>query len=219
MLTLNFAANFSLVWGRRNSLGRIYGYLLRGFSCKEVKVAWASCRQYSSELLRSSRFCSSLSTAFSPPSQMETVALLVSVNGVHNCSAWLRGFLICKQLSKIMTFILSRFFRSFISTSTNSPKSLSYNAATKQCPVHVCQMYLPLSLSWSIFQWLASFSWLCSIQPGQQFCPKAARGNDKIHKVCMHAWPIKWYTFVNIHICCQIETANRNQRNRMEQRL
>ena len=76
--------------GRRNSLGRIYGSLVRGFSCKEVKVAWASCRRYSSELLRSSRFCSSLSTAFSPPSQMETVALLVSVNGVHNCSAWLR---------------------------------------------------------------------------------------------------------------------------------
>ena len=35
------------------------------------------------------------------------------------------GFLVCKQLSKITTFILSRFFRSFISTSTNSPKSLS----------------------------------------------------------------------------------------------
>ena len=91
-----------------------------------------------------------------------------------------------------------------------------HNAATKQCPVHVCQMYLPLSLSWSIFQWLASFSWLCSIQPGQQFCPKAARGNDKIHKVCLHAWPIKWHTLANIHICCQIETANRNQRNHME---
>ena len=37
----------------------------------------------------------------------------------------LRGFLVCKQLSKIMTFILCRFFRSFISTSTNSPHSLS----------------------------------------------------------------------------------------------
>ena len=94
-------------------------------SCKEVKVAWASCRRYSSELLRSSRFCSSLSTAFSLPSQIETAALLVSVNGVHNCSAWLRSFLVCKQLFKIMTFILSRFFRSFISTSTNSPHSLS----------------------------------------------------------------------------------------------
>ena len=56
-------------------------------SCKEVKVAWANCRRYSSELLRSSRFCSSQSTAFSPPSQKEAVALLVSVNGVHNCSA------------------------------------------------------------------------------------------------------------------------------------
>ena len=95
------------------------------FSCKEVKVAWANCRRYFSELLRSSRFCSSLSTAFSPPSQMETVAPLVSVNGVHNCSARLRGFLVCKQLSKIMTFILSRFFRSFISTSTNSHHCLS----------------------------------------------------------------------------------------------
>ena len=142
------------------------------FSCKEVKVAWANCRRYFSELLRSWRFCSSLSTAFSPPSQMETVAPLASVNGVHNCSAWLRGFLVCKQLSKIMTFILSRFFRSFISTSTNSPKSLSYNAATKQCPVHVCQMYLPLSLSWSIFQWLLSLSWLRWIQPRQRFCPE-----------------------------------------------
>ena len=118
------------------------------------------------------RFCSSLSTACSPPSQIETVAPLVSVNGVHNCSAWLRGFLVCKQLSKIMTFILSRFFRSFISTSTNSPKSLSYNAATKQCPVHVCQMYLPLSLSCSIFQWLLSLSWLRWIQPRQRFCPE-----------------------------------------------
>ena len=85
------------------------------------------------------------------------------------------GFLVCKQLSKIMTFVLSRFFRSFISTSTNSPKSLSYNAATKQCPVHVCQMYLPLSLSWSIFQWLLSFSWLRSIQPRQRFCPKKSK--------------------------------------------
>ena len=94
-------------------------------SCTEVKVAWANCRRYSSKLLRSSRCCSSLSTAFSPPSRMETVVPLVSVNGVHNCSAWLRGFLLCKQLSKIMTFILSRFFRSFILTSTNSPHFLS----------------------------------------------------------------------------------------------
>ena len=29
----------------------------------------------------------SLSTAFSLPSQIETVTLLISVNGVHNCSA------------------------------------------------------------------------------------------------------------------------------------
>ena len=197
-------------------------------TCKEVKVAWANCRRYSSELLRSSRFCSSLPTAFSRPSQMETVAPLVSGNSAHNCSAWIRRFLVCKQLSKIMTFILSRFFRSFISTSTNSPKSLSYNAATKQCPVHVCQMYLPLSLSWSIFQWLLSLSWLRWIQPRQRFCPEkskftvilqTARGNDKIRKGCMHAWSIKWYTFANIHNCCQIETAKRNQRNRMEQRL
>ena len=33
-----------------------------------------------------------------------------------------------------------------------------HNPATKQCPVHVCQMYLPLSLSWSIFQWLLPLS-------------------------------------------------------------
>ena len=50
-----------------------------------------------------------------------------------------------------------------------------HNAATKQCPVHVCQMYLPLSLSWSIFQWLLSFSWLRSIQPRQRFCPEKSK--------------------------------------------
>ena len=47
-----------------------------------------------------------------------------------------------------------------------------HNPATKQCPVHVCQMYLPLSLSWSIFQWLLSLSWLRWIQPRQRFCPE-----------------------------------------------
>ena len=50
-----------------------------------------------------------------------------------------------------------------------------HNAATKQCPVHVCQMYLPLSLSWSIFQWLPSLSWLRSIQPRQRFCPEKSK--------------------------------------------
>ena len=50
-----------------------------------------------------------------------------------------------------------------------------HNPATKQCPVHVCQMYLPLSLSWSIFQWLLSLSWLRWIQPRQRFCPEKSK--------------------------------------------
>ena len=141
------------------------------FSCKEVKVAWANCRRYFSELLRSSRFCSSLSTAFSPPSQMETVAPLVSVNGVHNCSAWLRGFLVCKQLSKPWLLFYLR-FPGLLFRRRRTLTTPYHNPATKQCPVHVCQMYLPLSLSWSIFQWLLSLSWLRWIQPRQRFCPE-----------------------------------------------
>ena len=50
-----------------------------------------------------------------------------------------------------------------------------HNPATKQCPVHVCQMYLPLSLSWSIIQWLLSLSWLRWIQPRQRFCPEKSK--------------------------------------------
>ena len=50
-----------------------------------------------------------------------------------------------------------------------------HNPATKRCPVHVCQMHLPLSLSWSIFQWLLSLSWLRWIQPRQQFCPEKSK--------------------------------------------
>ena len=162
--------------GRRNSLGRIYesGKALSGVrkeGRKEVKVAWANCRRYFSELLRSWRFCSSLSTAFSPPSQMETVAPLVSVNGVHNCSAWLRGFLVCKQLSKPWLLFYLR-FPGLLFRRRRTLTTPYHNPATKQCPVHVCQMYLPLSLSWSIFQWLLSLSWLRWIQPRQRFCPE-----------------------------------------------
>ena len=50
-----------------------------------------------------------------------------------------------------------------------------HNPATKQCSVHVCQMYLPLSLSWSIIQWLLSLSWLRWIQPRQRFCPEKSK--------------------------------------------
>ena len=85
-----------------------------------------------------------------------------------------------------------------------------HNPATKQCPVHVCQMYLPLSLSWSIFQW----TWTVRVH-GYSWCIlQTARGNDKTHKGWKHAWSI-----ADIHNCCQIETANRNQRNHMEKCL
>ena len=117
------------------------------------------------------RFCSSLSTACSPPSQIETVAPLVSVNGVHNCSAWLRGFLVCKQLSKPWLLFYLR-FPGLLFRRRRTLTTPYHNPATKQCPVHVCQMYLPLSLSWSIFQWLLSLSWLRWIQPRQRFCPE-----------------------------------------------
>ena len=157
--------------GRRNSLGRIYGSLVRGFSCKEVKVAWASCRRYSSGLQGFAAVCQRPFHRLHKWKQ--SLCLFLSMVCITAQRDY--GFLVCKQLSKIMTFILSRFFRSFISTSTNSPKSLSYNAATKQCPVHVCQMYLPLSLSWSIFQWLLSLSWLRWIQPRQRFCPEKSK--------------------------------------------
>ena len=120
------------------------------------------------------RFCSSLSTASSPPSQIETVAPLVSVNGVHNCSAWLRGFLVCKQLSKPWLLFYLR-FPGLLFRRRRTLTTPYHNPATKQCPVHVCQMYLPLSLSWSIFQWLLSLSWLRWIQPRQRFCPEKSK--------------------------------------------
>ena len=48
-----------------------------------------------------------------------------------------------------------------------------HNPATKQCPVHVCQMYLPLSLSWSIFHEFCHFPDLVEFNQDNDFVLKS----------------------------------------------
>ena len=118
------------------------------FSCKEVKVAWANCRRYFSELLRSSR-----SMVYTTAQRDYAVFWCAS----SFPKPWLLFYL---------------GFPGLLFRRRRTLTTPHHNPATKQCPVHVCQMYLPLSLSWSIFQWLLSLSWLRWIQPRQRFCPE-----------------------------------------------
>ena len=136
--------------------------------------------------------------AFSPPSQMETVAPLVSVNGVHNCSAWLRGFLVCKQLSKPWLLFYLR-FPGLLFRRRRTLTTPYHNPATKQCPVHVLQMYLPLSLSWSIFHEFCHFPDFVEFNQDKDFFLKSQ--SSRLFFVHFTDCERKWENTQRLHAC------------------